>query len=195
MENIPKKGSAYVNQFTEEKSKPSLDSDLVGIQEKGDIINYEGILQNNYRIGIYYTSDDNNKIKKYILAISAKNEKLVNLPLIKDGIYLIRPKAYDDMLFEIKDSKICLEEANLGENQKFLFQFIPEEMTYRIICVGNGNSLCAKQEEGNIIKECEIFSEEEIKWKLYTNDFNKFFIENYKKGMKIELNEVNNEKK
>ena len=195
MENIPKKGSAYVNQFTEEKSKPSLDSDLVGIQEKGDIINYEGILQNNYGIWLYYSSDDNNKIKKYILAINSKKEKLVNLPLIKDGIYLIRPKAYDDMLFEIKDSKICLEEANLGENQKFLFQFIPEEMTYRIICVGNGNSLCAKQDEGNIIKECEIFSEEEIKWKLYTNDFNKFFIENYKNGMRMELNEVNNEKK
>ena len=54
MENIPKHGSAYVNQFVEEKDQPSLDSNLVGIQEKGDIINYEGILQNDYGIYILY---------------------------------------------------------------------------------------------------------------------------------------------
>ena len=138
MENIPKHGSAYANQLIEEKPQPSPDLELIGIQEKGDIINYEGVLQNEFGIWIYYTPDDNNKIKKYILAINSNKEKLVNLPLIKDGIYLIQPKEHEDMIFEIKNSKISLEEINLGENQKFLFQFIPEEMTYRIICVGNG---------------------------------------------------------
>ena len=139
MENIPKRGSAFVNQFLEEKSEPSINSDLAGIQEKGDIINYEGILQNDFGIWIYYTPDDNNKIKKYILAINSNNETLVNLPLIKDGIYLIQPKEHEDIIFEIKEEKMTLEEINLGENQKFLFQFIPEDMLYRIICTGTGN--------------------------------------------------------
>ena len=194
MENLPKRGSAYVNQFLEEKAKPSLDSDLVGIQEKGDIINYEGILQNNFGIWIYYTSDDNDKIKKYILAINSKNEKFVNLPLIKDGIYLIQPKGNEEIIFELKNSKISLEEINLGENQKFLFQFIPEEMTYRILCT-NGNSLFADANEGNTIKECEIFSEQEIKWKLIQNEDKIFFIEDNKSGKRMEFLENNEDKK
>ena len=192
MENIPKHGSAYVNQFIEEKPQPSLDSDLIGIQEKGDIINYEGILQNEFGIWIYYTPEDNNQIKKYILAINSKNEKLVNLPLIKDGIYLIQPKEHEDIIFEIKDSKISLEEINLGENQKFLFQFIPEEMTYRIISVKTGNSLYSEEKE---IKECEIFSEKEIKWKLNTNDFKEFYIEDPKSDKRMEFVENDNNKK
>ena len=177
MENIPKHGSAYANQLIEEKPQPSPDLELIGIQEQGDIIIYEGVIQNEFGIWIYYTPDDNNKIKKYILAINSNKEKLVNLPLIKDGIYLIQPKEHQDMIFEIKNSKISLEEINLGENQKFLFQFIPEEMTYRIICTQTGTSLYYENDE---IKECEIFSEKEIKWKLVTNDFKEFFIEDNK---------------
>ena len=197
MENIPKHGSAYVNQFVEEKDQPSLDSNLVGIQEKGDIINYEGILQNDCGIWIYYTSDDNNKKKKYILAMNSNKEKYVNLPLIKDGIYLIQPKSNEEIIFEIKNSKIILEEINLGENQKFLFQFIPEEMTYRILCT-NGNSLFSDDNEGNAIKECEIFSEKEIKWKLINININnnkEFFIEDINTGKRMELCENNGEKK
>ena len=63
-EHIPKKGSAYVNQFLEEKLNPSKEGELAGIQVKGDIINYEGIIKNNEGIWVYYTSDDNNQIKK-----------------------------------------------------------------------------------------------------------------------------------
>ena len=184
MENIPKHGSAYANQLIEEKPQPSPDLELIGIQEQGDIINYEGVLQNEFGIWIYYTPDENNKIKKYILAINSNGEKLVNLPLIKDGIYLIQPKEHQDMIFEVKDSKISLEEINLGENQKFLFQFIPEEMTYRIICTQTGNSLYYENDE---IKECEIFSEKEIKWKLVTNDFKEFFIEDNKSNKRMEF--------
>ena len=170
MDNIPTRGSAYINQFVEEKDNPSIDANFVGMAEKGDIINYEGFVQNDFGLWIYYTPEDNNKIKKYILAINSNKEKLVNLPLIKDGIYLIQPIGHEDIIFEIKDSKISLEEINLGENQKFLFQFIPEDLTYRIICTATGNSLYADPNDGYTIKECEIFSETEIKWKLYRND-------------------------
>ena len=194
MDNIPTRGSAYINQFVEEKDNPSIDANFVGMAEKGDIINYEGFVQNDFGLWIYYTPEDNNKIKKYILAINSNKEKLVNLPLIKDGIYLIQPIGHEDIIFEIKDSKISLEEINLGENQKFLFQFIPEDMTYRIICTATGNSLYADPNEGYTIKECEIFSETEIKWKLYRND-NVFFIEDNKSKKRMEFSEKDNEKK
>ena len=190
-EHIPKKGSAYVNQFLEEKLNPSKEGELVGIQEKGDIINYEGILKNNEGIWVYYTSDDNNQIKKYILAIDSNNEKFLNLPLINDGIYLIQPLDLNDQIFEMNDSKISLQEINLGDNQKFLFQFIPEDMLYRIICISSGNSLCLDEKNENHIKECEIFSENEIKWKLKTFDYNEFFLEDVKSNKNLEYDEKN----
>lgn len=42
MNNIPKNGFAYINDFIIKKEKPFLDSELVGVLEKGDTVHYEG---------------------------------------------------------------------------------------------------------------------------------------------------------
>ena len=46
MDKIPKKGFVYIKEFREEKEKPFMDSEFVGMLEKGDNVHYEGIEQN-----------------------------------------------------------------------------------------------------------------------------------------------------
>ena len=81
MENIPKRGSAFVNQFLEEKSEPSINSDLAGIQEKGDIIKDQNnnlkdrILQIKIRENIF-EKKKNDKIKNIEKELKKKNRQI-----------------------------------------------------------------------------------------------------------------------
>ena len=75
----------------------------------------------------------------------------------------MQPFKCKDKVLEINNESIILNEINIDEKQKFNFQFISEDNCYRIIYVGSNNSLELNLNEGNKLKECEIFSENEIK--------------------------------
>ena len=92
------------------------------------------------------------------------------MPIISDGDYLIQPSSEEDNVLEIDNNTIIINEININEKQKFHIQFIAEENCYRIISVDSNNSFELNSNEGNKLNECEIFSENEIKWKIYTTD-------------------------
>jgi hypothetical protein len=172
MEKFIKKGYAYIKENIIEISKPIINSDPVGILEKGEVINYEDIVENESRIWISYNKDD---IKRYILAIDNNNYYFANLSTIKDGNYIIK------LSQQKEEVKIEFFE------QKFLIQFVPEENSYRIICIDSNNSLGVNDEM--IIEETEIFSEKEIKWEIKKIDFNEFSFADSKTGLQMEYSE------
>ena len=175
MEKFIKKGYAYIKENIIEISKPIINSDPVGILEKGEVINYEDIVENESRIWISYNKDD---IKRYILAIDNNNYYFANLPTIKDGNYIIKlSNQKEDVKMEFF-------------KQKFLIQFVPEENSYRIICIDSNNSLGVNDEM--IIEETEIFSEKEIKWEIKKVDFNEFSFADSKTGLQMEYSKDSN---
>ena len=189
MNNFPKNGFAYINDFIIKKEKPFLDSELVGVLEKGDTVHYEGYEQNEFGIWLILIEDD---IKKYILAIDKDNNYFVNLPIISDGEYLIQPSEDNNIVLENDDKGIILNEININEKQKFNIQFIPEDNCYRIICISSNNSLELSKDGGNKLNQCEIFSENEIKWKIYTTNFKEYCLEDNKSKLIMEYSKENN---
>ena len=170
MEKFPKKGFAYIKQFLVEKENPFLESELVGIIDKGETIHYEGIKQNEF--GIWLILKDDDQIK-YVLIKDKENNFYANLPIINDGEYLIQNSQDNETVLEINDKNLILNEINIDNKQKFEFQFIPEDNCYRIINISSNNSF-EINEDGNKLNQCEIFSEKEIKWKLINNDNKEF---------------------
>ena len=189
MDKIPKKGFAYIKEFREEKEKPSIDSEFVGMVEKGDTVHYDGVEQNEF--GVWIILREDNK-KKYILVIDENNKCFANLPIIHDGEYLIQPLEYKDKVLDNNNGSIIINEISIDEKQKFNFQFISEDNCYRIICVGSNNSLELNLNEGNKLKECEIFSDNEIKWKINKNNLKEFCLEDSKTNLLMEYSEENN---
>ena len=190
MKNIQKNGYAYINQFIVQKEKPLLDSELVGICDKGDTIHYEGLEQNEFGVWIILIEDN---IKKYILVIDKDNNYFANLPIISDGEYLIQPLEDNEAVLEINDISVTINEITIDEKQKFNFQFIPEDNCYRIINVGSNNSFELIENENNKLKQCEIFSDNEIKWIISTTDFKEFELQDSKTKLILEysLNDKN----
>ena len=173
MEGFLKQGYAYIKQNIVENENPNLNSDPVGLLEKGEIIKYENLEKNEFGTWISYSKDD---VKRYILAIDNQNNFFTNLPKIKEGTYYIKP-------FEEIDNELKIDFFN----KKLLIQYVPEDDSYRIIVVESNNSLCSNEEK--IIEECEIFSENEIKWKIKTNNFNEFYFEDSITGLQMEYSE------
>ena len=185
MKEYLKKGYGYIKQNMIENEKPYLESDPLGILEKGEIIEYENIEKNESGIWISYTKDD---IKRYILAIDNKGNLFINLPQIKDGNYILKP---------FKENENA-KKLNFFYKQ-LLLQFVPEDNSYKIIYIESSNSLGVNEE--NIIEECEVFSENEIKWNIKRNKLNEFYFEDSKTGLQMEffeninkliLSEINN---
>ena len=88
MEKYLKKGYGYIKQNRIENEKPYLESDPLGILEKGEVIEYENLEKNKSGIWISFTKDD---IKRYILAKDNKGNLFINLPKIKDGNNILKP--------------------------------------------------------------------------------------------------------
>ena len=183
MENIPKKGFAYINQFLVQKENPFLDSELMGILEKGETIHYEGIEQNEF--GVWLILLEDNK-KKYVLVKDKDNNYFANLPIISDGEYLIQISQDNEVVLEIDDKSIKTNEVMIDDKQKFRFDFIPEDNSYRIINISSNNSFEINEDDGNKISQCEIFSEKEIKWKLNTTDFKEFVLQDKRTGLVLD---------
>ena len=188
MENIPKKGFAYINEFLIKKENPSSDAELVGILGKGETIHYEGVEQNKFGIWLILIEDDK---KKYILIKDKENKYYANLPNISDGKYLIQSARDNEVVLEIDDNGIITNEINIDDKQKFLFVFIPEDNCYRIISISSNNSFEINEEDGNKLNQCEIFSEKEIKWKINTNDFKYFYLQDEKTKLVLEYSVEN----
>jgi len=186
MEEYLKKGYGFIKDNLIEYEKPDLESDPLGVLEKGEVIDYENMEKKESGIWISYTKDD---VKRYILAIDNEGNLFINLPKIKDGNYILKP---------FKEN----ENANKLNffNNNLLLQFVPEDNSYKIIYVENSNSLGVNEE--NIIEECEVFSENEIKWNIKRNKLNEFNFEDSKTGLRMEfcenlnkliLSEINND--
>ena len=188
MENIPKKGFAYINEFLIKRENPSSDAELVGILGKGETIHYEGVEQNKFGIWLILIEDDK---KKYILIKDKENKYYANLPNISDGKYLIQSARDNEVVLEIDDNGIITNEINIDDKQKFLFVFIPEDNCYRIISISSNNSFEINEEDGNKLNQCEIFSEKEIKWKINTNDFKYFYLQDEKTKLVLEYSVEN----
>ena len=127
-----------------------------------------------------------------MLAIDKDNNYFVNLPIISDGEYLIQPSGDNNIVLEYDDKSIILNEININEKQKFNIQFIPEDNCYRIICISSNNSLELSKDGKNELNQCEIFSENEIKWKIYTTNFKEYCLEDNKSKLKMEYSKENN---
>ena len=127
-----------------------------------------------------------------MLAIDKDNNYFVNLPIISDGEYLIQPSGDNNIVLEYDDKSIILNEININEKQKFNIQFIPEDNCYRIICISSNNSLELSKDGRNELNQCEIFSENEIKWKIYTTNFKEYCLEDNKSKLKMEYSKENN---
>ena len=186
MEEYLKKGYGFIKDNLIEYEKPDLESDPLGVLEKGEVIDYENMEKKESGIWISYTKDD---VKRYILAIDNEGNLFINLPKIKDGNYILKPFKENE-----NANKLTFFNNNL------LLQFVPEDNSYKIIYVENSNSLGVNEE--NIIEECEVFSENEIKWNIKRNKLNEFNFEDSKTGLRMEfcenlnkliLSEVNND--
>jgi len=176
MEEYLKKGYGYIKQNIIENEKPDLESEPIGVLEKGEVIEYENMEKNELGIWISYTKDD---IKRYILAIDNKGNLFINLPKIKDGNYILKP---------FKENENA-KKLNFFYKQ-LLLQFVPEDNSYKIIYIESSNSLGVNEE--NIIEECEVFSENEIKWNIKRNKLNEFNFEDSKTGLQMEFCENSN---
>ena len=186
MEKYLKKGYGYIKQNRIENEKPNLESDPLGILEKGEVIEYENLEKNKSGIWISFTKDD---IKRYILAIDNKGNLFINLPKIKDGNYILKPFKENENSKKLKFFY-----------KQLLLQFVPEDNSYKIIYIESSKSLGVNEE--NIIEECEVFSENEIKWNIKRNKLNEFNFEDSKTGLQMEfyenvnkliLSEINND--
>ena len=118
-------------------------------------------------------------------------ENVFNIFNISDGKYLIQSARDNEVVLEIDDNGIITNEINIDDKQKFLFVFIPEDNCYRIISISSNNSFEINEEDGNKLNQCEIFSEKEIKWKINTNDFKYFYLQDEKTKLVLEYSVEN----
>ena len=58
MDKIPKIGYEYIKEFMEEKEKPDLNEERIGIIEQGVTINYEWLEKNEFGIWLIYIQDE-----------------------------------------------------------------------------------------------------------------------------------------
>jgi len=198
MKKFPRSGICYMLYDRDEKEDPNINSKTTKNLKKYDVINYEGVIENQFGKWIFY-EDESKRIKKYILAEDKKFLKYVQHPVIEDGIYIIIPFG-KKKAFTLNNSIISLKDINLNDNQKFLFRFNPTKRNYRINCLSSGKELTIDLNSGKI-KECD--SGKGIRWLIDTFNYTEFSLQDNQtkkliKFIKNEeitlLNNDNNEK-
>ena len=156
----------------DEKEEPNINAKTTKKLQKYDVINYEGVIENQFGKWIFYY-DEYKGIKKYILAENKKSLKYVQHPVIEDGIYIILPYG-KKKAFTSNNSIISLQDINLNDNQKFLFRFNPEKRNYRINCLSSGKELTFDLNSGKI-KESD--SGNGIRWLINTMNYMEFSLQ------------------
>ena len=159
---LPRSGICYISVEVEIKEEPSLKSKSFKKLRISDIVVYEGIIENEFGKWLIYRDKDS-ELKRYILAENFKKDRNVIFPELDDGIYAILPLGKRQALSSV-NSNISLKNIDLKPNQKFIFQLIPREKSYRIICVSSGKELTIDSNNGNLLKECNPGSG--IKWMI-----------------------------
>lgn len=161
--NIPnKKKRRKFNR--EEKEDPNINSKTTKKLQKYDVINYEGVIENQFGKWIFFKDEYRG------IAEDKKSSKYVQHPVIEDGIYIILPFG-KKKAFTSNNSIISLQDISLNDNLKFLFRFNPEKRNYRINCLSPGKELTIDSNSG-IIKECD--SGEGIRWLIDTLNYREF---------------------
>ena len=156
----------------DEKEEPNINSKTTKKLNKYDVINYEGVIENQFGKWIFY-EDEYKGIKKYILAENKKSLKYVQHPVIENGIYIILPFG-KNKAFTSNNSIISLQDISLNDNQKFLFRFNPEKRNYRINCLSSGKEFTFDSNSGKI-KECD--SGNGIRWLINTLNYTEFSLQ------------------
>ena len=178
MDEIPQNGIIYCNSILEEKEYPSLNENTIGILDKDLIREYDLKEINSDGIWISYI-DESNK-RKYCLVIDSFGNYYATIPIINDGIYIIQSIIDESKVLEIEDfnkkngANLIVSYLSQELNQLFNFIFLPQENCYKIIALHSGKSLGC---DGNVIKQYEENSKNEIKWKIKIKNNNEFQLE------------------
>ena len=192
MDEIPSYGKIYCNSILEEKESPSLDEETIGILEEGFTREYDSKEKNVYGIWISYIDESN--IRKYCLIIDSYGNYYASIPIIKEGLYIIQSIIDDSKVLEIEDfnkndgANLVISNLSQELNQLFNFIFFPEDNCYKIKALHSGKILGS---DGNIIKQYEENSKNEVKWKIKMNDNNEFQIENILTNLCLNIKDDN----
>ena len=137
---------------------------------------------------------DFTNIRKYCLIIDSYGNYYASIPIIKEGLYIIQSIIDDSKVLEIEDfnkndgANLVISNLSQELNQLFNFIFFPEDNCYKIKALHSGKILGS---DGNIIKQYEENSKNEVKWKIKMNDNNEFQIENILTNLCLNIKDDN----
>ncbi len=192
MDEIPSHGKIYCNSILEEKENPSLDEETIGFLEEGFTREYDLKEVNVYGIWISYIDESNSR--KYCLVIDSYGNYYASIQIIEEGIYIIQSIIDESKVLEIEDfnkndgANLIISYLSQELNQLFNFIYCPKENCYKIKALHSGKSLGC---DGNIVKQYEENSQNEIKWKIKIKNNNEFQLENILTNLCLNINDDN----